>query len=204
MATFVSLSAPAGGRGRGAPRPLIPPPLCLPRALLQPPAFWAGNPSIHHNPFATTHTMHSACHLLVVLLVPDAAAFVPSIRPLAQSAAVRAKTVVHGLPPVTMKAAVVATNGNALIQAVNGVAGAYAALTRPAKTGLIVSAVAFAFLMLELKKRRDLIVTGDGCMLGDEGKCETYDSKIEDLPAWKLKLAQDALPNSNTLQEKLG
>ena len=103
-----------------------------------------------------------------------------------------------------MKAAVVATNGNALIQAVNGVAGAYAALTRPAKTGLIVSAVAFAFLMLELKKRRDLIVTGDGCMLGDEGKCATYDSKVEDLPAWKLKLAQDALPNSNTHQEKLG
>ena len=200
MATFVSLSAPAGGGGAR------PPPATICRALscnlLH--SGRATNPSIHHNPFATTHTMHSACHLLVVLLVPNAAAFVPSIRPLAQSAAVRAKPVVHGLPPVTMKAAVVATNGNALIQAVNGVAGAYAALTRPAKTGLIVSAVAFAFLMLELKKRRDLIVTGDGCMLGDEGKCATYDSKVEDLPAWKLKLAQDALPNSNTLQEKLG
>ena len=70
-----------------------------------------------------------------------------------------------------------------------------AALTRPAKIGLIVVAAAFAFLTLELKKRRDLIITGDGCMLGDEEKCETYDAKVDDLPAWKLKLAQDAQPS---------
>ena len=141
--------------------------------------------------------------MLVVLLAQGAAAFVPTVR-LPAPSAIRTP-IVHGPPlPIEMKAAVVTTNGNALIQAVKGMVGAAAALTRPAKIGLIVVAAAFAFLTLELKKRRDLIITGDGCMLGDEEKCENYDAKVDDLPAWKLKLAQDALPNSNTLQEKLG
>ena len=145
--------------------------------------------------------MRTTSHLVLMLLAPSVAAFMPSVRPLAP---VVIHTSSHAPAVSEMKAAAVVATNSGLLRAVKGVATASAALSRPAKTGFAFMVAACVLLLLELKKRRDLIITGDACMLGNEGQCDVYDSTVESVPAWKLKLAQDALPNSNSLQQKLG
>ena len=65
-------------------------------------------------------------------------------------------------------------------------------------------AAAAALVLVEIKKRDNLVESGEDCMLGDEEKCEAYDKGVDSTPTWKLKLAAPKLSLTNKLADKLG
>ena len=66
------------------------------------------------------------------------------------------------------------------------------------------AAAAVLVLATELKRRANLVATGEKCMdTGSDDACLAYDEGVEATPAWKLRLALPKLPTSNVLADKL-
>lgn len=108
-------------------------------------------------------------------------------------------------PATVSRAAAVPVAGLSLERSVAGIGAAYLSLSRPVQVGMVGGVVAAAALVLvEIKKRDNLVESGEDCMLGDEEKCEAYDKGVDSTPTWKLKLAAPKLSLTNKLADKLG
>ena len=80
---------------------------------------------------------------------------------------------------------------------------AFSSRALPVKVALAALALAFALVLIEIKKRLELIRAGDDCMSGDDDACELYDNSVEKTPIWKLRMAYNKLVQTNMLASKL-
>ena len=99
---------------------------------------------------------------------------------------------------VTMKIAPEATGAS--------VGAFFCSLSRPAQAASAGAVVLVFYAATELKKRRDLaalVAAGEECMLGDEDKCESYDTTVESMPFDRLKKVAGQLVQTNRVAAKL-
>jgi len=171
--------------------------------------------------FSTIHLMRVVA-LLVCLVVPTNAYVQTTGRPTERSIARRSGSVPRTLPRTwapttfTMAAAsvvdpslmlgpiAVATRAKDAIKA--GSINALSQLSRPLQVGVVLAAavvIGALCVLSEVRRRAALIESGDKCMAGDDGECAVYDDKVDETPAWKLKMAVDKLAQTNILANKL-